>query len=56
MIISLYFIIINFFLGGTVEGFDASARPLSLSLSLFPAFWEIYSSFSNQQAVTSNLR
>lgn len=34
MIISLYFIIINFFLGGTVEGFDASARPLSLALAL----------------------
>lgn len=56
MIVFFCFIIIIIVLGGTVEGFDASARPLSLSLSLFPAFWEIYSSFSNQQAVTSNLR
>lgn len=39
MIIFLYFIIIIIILGGTVEGFDASARPLSLALALaLPCF------------------
>lgn len=37
MIISFCFIIIIIVLGGTVEGFDASARPLSLALAL-PCF------------------